>query len=164
MTDEPNVVGAETAAKLILVTPRHLARLVADGWIERAAPGRYHLIKVVHGYIKYLKDEGRRTSKSASESRLKDMRAQEVEMRVAQKRGELVSLDAATEAFDRMTGEYLQSLSSLPARVTRNVRERQRIEALIDSERQRISDRFAAIGKHLASGGSSDDPNAADDA
>ncbi len=43
-------------ARLLNLTPRHLQRLATDGVIPKAARGRYELVPVVQGYVKYLQD------------------------------------------------------------------------------------------------------------
>lgn len=79
-------ITLEQAAALLKLTPRRVMQLVKEGWIQKTkARGGYALVAVVHGYIDFLQDEGRRTSKSAAESRVRDRRADEIEIRIMEK-------------------------------------------------------------------------------
>lgn len=42
-------IFAAVAAKLIMVTERHLRRLVGDGWIRTTDDGQYTLVGLVQG-------------------------------------------------------------------------------------------------------------------
>lgn len=43
-------------SKLLMITDRHLQRLVTEGIIPRAEKGRFELAPAVQGYIRYLRD------------------------------------------------------------------------------------------------------------
>ena len=58
----PREYSAHVIAELLEITPRRLQQLVAEGWIERPAHGRYYLIESVRGYIRYLKSSRHRKS------------------------------------------------------------------------------------------------------
>lgn len=165
MADEKtNLIDTATAAALLKVTPRWIQQLAADGWIKAAGRGKWPLVGTVQGYIAFLKDENARKTKSASQSAVQEARAEEIRRRIAREDRQTIDLAEALEALDRATGEFVQSLSGLPARITRNPRERQRIEAIVDGERQRLADRFAEIAGSLSTGVVSADTGDEDDA
>lgn len=159
-----NLIDTKTAAALIKVTPRRIQQLAKDGWFKAKGRGKWSLVEVVQGYIDFLADERARNSKVAAGSRLSDARAREIEIRTARLDRQVIDLDEATPLFDQLAGEFMQSLGGLPARITRVPRERQRIEAIIDGERQRISDRFAKIANTLATGIDDDEAGGEGDA
>ncbi|QKC91034.1 hypothetical protein EB230_23465 [Mesorhizobium sp. NZP2234] len=69
----------------------------------------------------------------------------------------------AVAALDRVTGDFLQAIGGLPARITREPRERQRIEAIIDTGRQRLSDKFDEMSNNLRAGLPDDEPDDEED-
>jgi predicted transcriptional regulator of viral defense system len=56
-----------------MVTPEWIRRLTKDGWIAKTERGRYRVVDVVQGYIRFLK--ARRSTKTASHTRLQEIRA-----------------------------------------------------------------------------------------
>lgn len=153
--EQPQQAGTITtsqAARLLMISDERVRQLTKSGFVPKAARGRYNLVALVQGYIRFLKDDERRTSKSAAESRVKDARAAEIERRMAREDRKIIALEEAMAAFDQATGLYLQSLSGLPARMTRNASERRRLEAICDTERERLSHRFAEDASALRTG------------
>lgn len=164
MADKANTIDTATAAALVKITPTYVRKLSRDGWFKSAGRDRWHLVDVVQGYISCLKDEGRRTSRSASASRVQDARAKEIELKVAREDRSIIDTDEALAAADRMAGAYLESVSGLPARITRNQSERQRLEKIFDAERQRLSDIFAKIASSVRTGIEDAEADGEDDA
>jgi hypothetical protein len=54
------------------------------------------LVGAVQGYLRYLKGDERRSAKSAADSRVRDARALEIELRIAER---------SESSFLRMVGE-----------------------------------------------------------
>ena len=163
-TEQAGTITTAQAAKLLKVTEDWVRQLSRKGYIPKAARGRFNLVAVVHGYIAYRDDEARRTTKGAAESRVRDARAAEIERRMAREDREIIALEEAAWAFDKASGEYLRSMSGLPARITRNPSERRRIEIICDSERARLEARFGEIASSLRAGGEDDAADDEDDA
>lgn len=64
-------ISATEAALLLGLSTRWLRQLGAEGWIERTDRGRYSLVAVVHGYIRFLRDRmADQEAKGAAGSRL----------------------------------------------------------------------------------------------
>lgn len=161
---QAGTITTAQAARLLMVTEAWVRKLTRDGTIAKAARDRYNLVAVVQGYIRFLKDEERRSSKSAADNRVRDARAAEIERRMAREDRDLIMLDEAMAAYDFATGLYLTSISGLPARMTRNASERRRLEAICDGERQRLADRFAEGASALRTGEAAVDADDEDDA
>ncbi|MEL4069581.1 hypothetical protein WKW50_05475 [Ochrobactrum sp. GPK 3] len=157
---ETDMITASAAAALLGVTTQWLRMLAANGYVPKAVRGKYPIVAVVQGYVKSLKDDDKRSNKSSSENRVRDARAAEIERRIAREDRKLIVLDEALTAFDEATGHFLQSLSGLPAAITRNLNERRRIETICDAERSRLSVSFSQIASSLETG---IDPLEADD-
>jgi hypothetical protein len=137
-----NTIDLETAARLAMCTPRWIQQLVKGGFIPKAERGRYTVLGVVHGRIKSLQDEQNRSSKSASASRVQDARAEEIKLRLDEKRGALVAQGQAeaVNVIDEFFGGLKSDLLAIPARVTGDLALRRKIEHGIDEA-------FADAGK-----------------
>jgi hypothetical protein len=144
-----STISAAVAAKLIGVTPQWLTTLERGGYITKVSRGQYNLVNVVQGYIKYLKDEDRSSKKTAGDTRLKDMRAAEVEQRMMERQNTLkiAALEAAMAIFDEAAGGLKADLLSIPARVTKDIPLRRRIEAEINDALSAASKRATATAK-----------------
>lgn len=152
-TNNIGMVPAAQAAKLIMVTPQWLRQLSAQGYIPVADKGHYPLVAVVQGYVKFLKDDERRTSKSASVSRMQEAKTAEIEMRLAEKRRELMPIEDAQAAIDVIIGKVRDEFSGLPARVTRDMTLRRSLEAETNASLNRITNAVDASASFIAKGG-----------
>lgn len=147
-----HVVSTKVAAEYLALTERRVQQLAAEGWVKPVGRGRWSLVEVIAGYVESIRAENAKKTKSAADSRVRDARAAEIERRMAREDRKIIALDEAMAAFDHATGLYLQSLSGLPARMTRNASERRRLEAICDTERERLSHRFAEGASALRTG------------
>jgi phage terminase Nu1 subunit (DNA packaging protein) len=154
--DGASTIPIDVAARLLMVTPEWVRRLTKDGWIPKADRGRYRVVDVVQGYIRFLKDEARRSSKSAAHTRLQDIRARKEELNIAQTERELVPLADAMTLVDEISGTIVARINAIPARLTRNMDERARLQREIDEALVEVADRIKKLGCALRSG--RDDP------
>lgn len=161
---ETLVVSSKVGAAFLGVSQRWVQQLGTDGWVKPAARGQWNLADLIKGYAASLKDETAKRTKSAADSRVRDARASEIEMRIAREDRTLIALEEAMSFVDRLSGDYLQSIGGLPARITRDPRERQRIEAICDAERLRLTDLYAERGQALRTGRPADQADDEDDA
>lgn len=150
---QAGTIPSAQAAKLIMVTEQWLRQLVKKGYITPAGRGRYNLVNVVQGYIKFLKDEERRTSKSAADSRVRDARASEIEMKIAEKKRELIPLEDAIGAMDYLVGVVNDGLNSIPASVTRDLELRRSLENTVHQTQERIAKALGSAGNAARTGG-----------
>jgi len=161
-----NKVPATAAAALIKVTPRRLQQLVKEGWITRAGRGGYSVVGVVHGYIDFLQDEARRSSKSASASRVTDARTREIELRIAEKEANHLAegREAAIAGVDLIIGGLRADLTAAPARITSDLEVRRKIETVIDAALRAAAKRASAYASGLPEDSGSSDAGAEVDA
>jgi phage terminase Nu1 subunit (DNA packaging protein) len=157
MIDTPSAPGTlvtlEVAAQLIMVTPRWIQKLAKEGWIPKAERGKYSLIGVVQGYVNYLKDENRRTSKSAADSRVRDARAREIELRVARQQAELIPYSEHVAILDEILGTIRAAMEGAPARITRDLAVREDLRGVIHETLDKASRRLAQVAdEHAALG------------
>jgi phage terminase Nu1 subunit (DNA packaging protein) len=158
--DAAGTISVEVAAKLLMVTPEWIRRLSKDGWIPKVERGRYRVVDVVQGYIRFLKDEARRTTKTASLSRLQDIRTRKEELAVAQAERELVPLAEAMTLVDEVAGTVVSRVNAIPARFTRDIEQRALLQREVDDALAEVADRIEKLGSAFRSGR---DDSAADD-
>jgi hypothetical protein len=143
-------VSAVVAASLIMVTPQRLRQLVNEGFIPKPkARDAYSLVGVVQGYIKFLKDEERRSNRVAGDTRVRDARAEEIEMRIEERSRALVkeAIAVSMAALDEAAGGLKSDLLSIPARVTKDIPLRRKIENEINDALGEASKRARAAAE-----------------
>lgn len=149
---EPEIVGTSRLAAVLGISRQRVAELTRQGIFGKSGRGRYHLDDAVLSYLKFRVQDAESRQASPANERLRAARARAQELANARMEGRLMDLQEALDCTDRIVGIYLASLSGLPGRITRDRRERARLEAIIDAEKQRLSDRFAEIRRELRMG------------
>jgi hypothetical protein len=152
------VLTSIEAAKLILVSRTALYEYERDGWIKRV-PGQqdqWCLVDVVQGRIRYLQDRAKRATQTATLSRVQIARAVEIEMRTAREAGQTIGMDDALAFVDDIVGPLMADLDGFPARVTRDMESRRKIEAELNDLRTRHADRLDKAADILQTGGEAD--------
>lgn len=162
--DDQGRISAEMAAKLLMITPRHLRRLVADGWIAKSESDRYTLIGAVQGRIKQLEAKIKEGAASAHLNATNKARAREIELRIAMKERELIRLTEALSIVDALSGMFRATLEGLPARLTRDLDLRREYEQVIRSDLVRLSKLSSETASTLRTGEPDPDPVEEDDA
>lgn len=155
-------ITLDVAGRLLMVSAEWVRRLINDGYIEKVAPGRVTIVGAVQGYIRYLKDEERKNTKTASASRAQDARAAEIELRIAERKRELIPLEDAIAAIDHVVGRVNDELGGLPARVTRDIEQRRKIETEVDEAKTRIAKSLAEAAGFARTGSGLSDADTQD--
>ena len=143
---------AAQAAKLLMVSEAWLGRLAKEGYIKKLERGRWNLVAVVQGHIRFLKDEERRNNKSAAHTRIQDIRAERLDLQLRAERRELVPLDDARLVLDTAAAEMRAKLMAIPPAFTREVEERRKLEALVVDALNEIADAMDQKAEALESG------------
>ncbi len=159
----PTEIGVKVLGEFLDLTERRIQQLVNEGVLPRSGHGTYPFKKAVAAFYG-AKLEAEKAHTESSADRLRDERAREIQVKTAVRERELIPLPEAVEHVEGMVGDLLTSISGLPARLTRNPRERQRFEAICDEERLRLSDRFGKRGKALEAGAAVAEAEHEDDA
>jgi hypothetical protein len=141
------------SAALIGKTNAWVHQLIAAGYIARHPEGGVRAKDVYEGYIKFLTDEERRQTKVAAESRVRDARAKEIELRVAVKQKELMPVDDLLAVMSQQVAMSRAEIAGLPARVTRDVELRRAIEREVDGYLSRMAERNERAITALQAGG-----------
>lgn len=134
MAEQSGLIPIGQAARLLMISEERIRQLVKEGHVPRSEKRGYvQLVGTVQGYLRYLKDEERRSSKSAADSRVRDARALEIELRIAERSRELIPVEDALTDMAEFAGLVRSELAGLPARLTRLIDERQKVETEIDA-------------------------------
>lgn len=150
---QAGLIPAGQMAKLLMVTSQWLRQLSARDYIPKAVKGQYQLIPTVQGYIRFLKDEERRTSKVQADSGLKAARQREIEIRTARDEGRLVEMEDVELVVSSVFATLRSELSGIPASVTRDVSLREKIEKGLNGAFARSQGRFQEASAAIRSGG-----------
>lgn len=129
--DEAGIITTTQAAKLLMVSEAWIGKLHKMEYVPKAGRGRWNLVSVVQGYVRFLKDEDRRSSKSASAARGRDVKTEMLEMAMQEKRRELVPLDDTRLVLDTAASLIQSNLMAVPSKFTRDIPERRRLEKMI---------------------------------
>ncbi len=140
------------ASALLGLSENWINRLHKEGFVGKAGRGRWKLDAVVQGYISWLKDEERRHSKSAAHSRMTDLKAVQLEMKLQRERGELVPLEDARLVLDTASALMTSTIMSVPARFTRDPKERKRLETLVAEALGKVADGLDTKAAELSTG------------
>ena len=142
------LISTTVAAQLLMLDPERIRQLSKEGWIEKgpkdnAGGFQFHLLDVVQGYIRFLRDENRKTSRTASETRMRDAKVREVELRTAQREGLLIDYAEHMADIEELCGMMRSEFSGLASRVTRDLQFRNTIETAINDIFAKIADAAA---------------------
>lgn len=168
MADQPKdttggTIDVQQAARLLMLEPRRIQQLTAEGYIERAAQGRYPTVSVVQGYIRFLKQTIANSQQNVSHNRVQDARAKEIELRNAKASHELIEYAESEAVLDEIVGMLRAELTGFAAQMTRDMAMRKKIEAGIDGIFTRVAARLAETAQALSSSGEVVDADAEDD-
>ena len=141
------------AGNLLELTPARIGQLIKSGFIEKRGRDQVPLVSAVRGYIRFLKDEERKSSKTASASRVHDARARDIELKIAERENRLVDIEDAIGAMDDVVGAVKATMSGVPAQFTGDLSQRAKLETLLGQALNAAADMVSAQAADLRSGG-----------
>ena len=136
------------------LTGARIGQLAREGWFKQIERGRYNWKEACAGYIRFLRDEDRRSSRSSSDSRIKDAKARDIEIRTMQRLGRLVPLEVYEEMIDSICGSVRSEFAGMAATVTRDLNLRRMIEREVNARLHRIAELAMAHAIRLETGSS----------
>jgi phage terminase Nu1 subunit (DNA packaging protein) len=145
-------VKTESAADFLKISAEWVRRLNREGWIKKTGKDRYRLIDATQGYLDYLRDDSRKTSKSAAASQVQVARAREIELRVAREEGRLVSMEDVDAVVSDILGTFRSELDGIPAAASRDLEVRRAVEKNLNEAIDRCRERFERAQRELAGG------------
>ncbi|KAB2738456.1 hypothetical protein F9K90_07160 [Brucella anthropi] len=149
---EMTLTGEELGI-LLNLTDRRIRQLADEGLIERADErGQYRIHPSVSRYVTAL--ESRR---DPDLQELNRTRAKMAKIDLAKRDGSLISLDESLGIVDELTGLFISTLNMLPAMIVNRaglsqaefVRERRRIEDILDEVRVKLAEDLAKVADQL---------------
>jgi phage terminase Nu1 subunit (DNA packaging protein) len=115
-----------TICKLLDLTPQRVNQLCREGIIPKAERGRYELVPVIQGYIRYLRDRAVKgdvhgDDYSTHRTRLIKARADVMEMEKAQMEASLIPAQDVQSAWIEVLSACRAKLLSLPTKTAPEV-------------------------------------------
>lgn len=147
-----NTLTADQAAALVGRSRRWIFDLANKGFIEKAKGGSFSLLAIVRGVVAYYEAQLQESSKAATANRATEARTREIELRIQERSRELIPLEDAKAVVGEMATAVKSEFQGLPARYTRDMQERRRLEQEIDAAFERLSKRAAEAERALATG------------
>jgi hypothetical protein len=156
--DNSMMTDSATLARCWGMTASRVSQFVAQGWLKPAGrKAQYNWFDACQGYVRWLRDEDRKTSKSASDSRMRDAKAREIEIRTQQRLSRLVPLDVYDEMIDGFAGVVRSEFAGLAATCTRDLTQRRIIEREVHARLRRIAEHALAQAIRLETVRGADD-------
>ena len=154
MPEPSGLIAIGQAARLLMISDERVRQLQKQGYIPRAPKrGVVPLVGAVQGYLRYLKDEERQSSKSAAASRVTDARTREIELRIAERQRDLIPQEDARAVIGEMAAMLKAEFVGLPARVTRDLDLRRTLEQEVDASFARLAASAERARSALVTGG-----------
>lgn len=147
------LLTTDQAGNLLELSPARIRQLIGAGFIEKRGRDQVPLVSAVRGYIRFLKDEERKSSKTASASRVHDARARDIELKIAERENRLVDIEDAIGAMDDVVGAVKATMSGVPAQFTGDLSQRAKLETLLGQALNAAADMVSAQAADLRSGG-----------
>lgn len=145
-------ITAAQAAVLLGRSERWVYNLVQGGYITKEAYGQYSVVAVVRGAMAYMDEQIAKMQKSAAGNRATDARTREIELRIAERQRDLIPQEDARAVVSEMAAMVRAEFVGLPARFTRDMGERRRLEQEIDGSFERLAAAAKSAGTALATG------------
>lgn len=156
---EDCIVSSKQAAAMLKVSVVWLRKLVKDGYIHKLDRDQYRAMDVIHGYVDWVRDDNRRSSKSASASRMQDVKTERLEFDLKVAKRDYLPKEDLIAAVDIMSAAIRDEFTGVGARVTRDPAMRNRIDDETNASFSRVTDTLrGARDVALAGGELVDDP------
>ena len=153
-------VSTADLAEILGVSARRIQQLAGSGVLRKLGHGEWLLPECVQAFVEHkVQSEIRRTSKGEANGadRLKEIKARREER-------ELVPLVDAIFAMDQVAGVVVLQINNVPARFTRDLDERERLQAEIDDVLKSVASRIQKCAAALRADLDADPPDGEDDA
>ncbi|MET4233379.1 phage terminase Nu1 subunit (DNA packaging protein) [Bradyrhizobium sp. LA6.10] len=142
---------AQIAQHLDISQPR-VAQFVGEGVFKPLPSRKLDLDACRVAYIRWLRDETRKSTQSAAATRVQDARARAIELRTAREEGRLVPLEGVHAVIADILGTYRYELTGVAAASTRDLSIRTAIQRHLDEAIDRCRLKFEKANRELAAG------------
>lgn len=147
----PGASQAQVAAHLDISQPR-VAQFVGEGVFKQLPNRKLDMDACRIGYIRWLRDETRKSSQSAAVARVQDARAKAIELRTAREEGRLWDAEDTMAAMADILGTFRSELEGVAAGSTRDLSIRANIQAQINDAMDRCRASFERAERNLRAG------------
>lgn len=147
------ILTVEQVATIVQKTSRFVQLLVKDGYIVQQKRGEYTLIETIRGLQAYYEDRLSRSEKKATANRASEARTKQIEQQMEIRQRNLVPRSDFYVAQDYVVSELRAAFAGLPARLTRDIPERRKIEKAIDQAFSKTAERIERAAHALEAGG-----------
>jgi hypothetical protein len=131
-------VSASALALHLDVSHTYVTKLEAEGVIQRQGDG-FPLDQSRVAYLRYLRRERRQSPCTEADADHVKVKTEMLQLRLMEKKRELVRRDAVDELIDQIAGTVLTHLSGMSARCSRDVMVRRNIDAVVHEIRTEIA-------------------------
>ncbi len=139
-------VSSAALAQHLGCVPSYIRKLVEQGVIERRRDGRFDQDQCRMRYLAHLREERKRSPKSAADVEFTSAKAQLIRIRIDEKRRTLVRRDEHEAKIDQLAGLTLTKLGAWPARIAgTDLALRRKAEALLRELRIEMSQAATAL-------------------
>lgn len=160
-------VSTADLAEILGVSARRIQQLAGAGVLRKLGHGEWLLPECVQAFVEHkVQSEIKRLSKGELKEvdRLKEIKARREELKLAREERELVPLTDAIYAMDQVAGAIVLQMNNVPARFTRDLDDRERLQAEIDDALKTVAQRIQKCGAALRADLDADPPDEEDDA
>lgn len=130
--------------KITGAEPGEIEALIAAGTLPALDGDKLPMVEAIHAFLAHLRETARNASASAAQARARDARAEASELALAISRRDLIPDAEAEVACDFLCGVISDRIGGLPARVTRDLRDRRLIEEVLRAAQDGIAQDLAA--------------------
>jgi hypothetical protein len=110
------LVNATALARHLCFERAYLVKLIDTGVIERRDDGKFDLDENRRRYILHLREERKRSPRSAADTEFTSAKAELIRLRIQEKQRDLIPREEAASDMEELIGLLLTGLSSMPAR------------------------------------------------
>lgn len=130
--------------KLTGAADGEIEALIAAGTLPALDGDKLPMIEAVQAFLAHLRESARTASASAAMARARDARAEASELALAISRRDVIPDGEAEMATDFLCGRISEVIGGLPARVTRDLCDRRRIEDALMKAQEAIAQDLAS--------------------
>jgi hypothetical protein len=152
-----------TMARYLDLSQQRISQFVAGGTFPILAGSKLDRDACRLAYIRWLRDETRKSSAAEAAKRVQNARAAMIELQTAKERGKLIELEEVEASVAEIISSFCLELSGVAAASTRDVAQREVIQANLNGAIEWCKARLgglcsdAAAGRPLTQDGGDDD-------
>jgi hypothetical protein len=134
----PVLVSGNRLAAHVGLSRQHVERLAAQGVFERRPDNLFDQDAARLRYFAHLRSENRRSPRGEADAAHVKAKTAMLELRLMERRKELVKRDEVDALIDAMAGTVLTHLSGMGARCSRDLQVRRSIDAVVAQIRREL--------------------------